>query len=138
MRSIKLTLPPKDINKFRRIALSTDNEVIAFLVGSTRQNKDGSIGSVRVDALVYPEQDATETCVDFDIRHLPDNFLGTIHSHPNCDSPHLSRTDVQSAARVGEVVYGVFTWAKFKNRKRRATSLDFYSGSPNIQVMYSG
>jgi len=61
----------------------------------------------------------------------PRVILGSIHSHPNTPWIGLSKEDLAAAEYYGEVVFGVLTWWKPSDRKKRETELDFYcEGKP--------
>ena len=126
-------MPKAAIAKFKQRALRTENEILAALVGTvTRENE--RVTRVQVEDLYYPLLIASsaEECnwslsdlAKHQIRIYPKAIIGSIHSHPNTETIHISPDDLKSAAELQEIVFGVLTWWKPEGQ-RRETSLDFY------------
>lgn len=105
-----------------------------FLVGHNEPNH------VEIVDFVYPAQTALPNAVEWvpqdlvklQAEILPLEIIGTLHSHPGYE-PHLSKEDIETAERWGEVVFGVFSWWYPKpGARRRRCSLDFYCGPSPI------
>jgi proteasome lid subunit RPN8/RPN11 len=128
---------PDALESFRRKALrNPDREILGVLVGKVR-------GKVRITDIVYPTQSARETEDHFCVDYYPEEFdkipgaIGTIHSHPSTQ-PILSKEDMVTQGRDGDVVFAVYSFWQKEGGKRRSTSLDFYCGSPGVVVTTSG
>ena len=127
------------MQKFRSRALRTSNEILGALVGTITREND-IITRVLVEDIFYPRLDEStpENCAwnlldlaKHQIRVQPKVILGSIHSHPYVDYVGLSREDLECADHYGEIVFGVFTYWKAKDKRNRETSLDFYcQGKP--------
>lgn len=135
---MRLILPKQAIANFKKRALATEDEVLAFLVGSITKEND-VITKIVVKDLVYPKVDATPDGVTWDMNDMirlqvqvqPDMILGTVHSHPD-ESPHISKADIETAEANGELVSGIFSYWKVDQRRR--TSLDFYYGAKILRA----
>ncbi len=102
-------------------------------MGSITKEND-RITKITVVDLKYPKiEGADGYYVTWDINDMiriqveaqPNQILGTIHSHPN-DEPHISKADIETAEKYGEVVSGIFSY--WGSGRRRRTSLDLYYG----------
>lgn len=132
----KIVLPQKQIAAFKRRALATKDELLVALIGV--QTRD----EIVVEEIYYPQQTVRtpNECnwrltdiVHLQMQVLPRQILGSLHSHPEC-APHVSKEDIESACALGEIVFGVFSYWREPNSKRRRTSLDFYVGARRIDV----
>lgn len=109
--------------------------MLVALVGRA-ERKGLRLSKIVVEDLIYvPLRTQTPEACAWDVEALyrmtqelkyPQQFLGSLHSHPECDSIHLSRSDVSSADYLDELVSGVFTWFKPPQGVRKVTSLDWY------------
>lgn len=128
----KLILPKAALATFKKKALASSDEILAFLVGSITKEND-TITRITVREIVYPTIEAGANYVTYDVNDLirvqvqvhPDHVLGTLHSHPD-EEPHISKEDVVTAEKTGELVSGIFSYWKAGSRRR--TSFDFYYG----------
>lgn len=136
----ELVIAKGPIAAFRRKALRTDNEVLAACVG-TVSRQGNHVTKVVIEDLAYPMQaTATPDQCAWDLLRLaelqiavqPKQIVGSLHSHPNEEVIHRSAEDVESAFTLGEVIYGIFTWAKVKGGKRRRTDLSWYWGQTKL------
>jgi len=131
--SPKLALPKTALAVFKKRALATEDEILAFLVGSITREND-QITKITVRDLVYPDIEAAGNYVTWDMNDLirvsvsvqPDQVIGTIHSHPD-EEPHISKADIETGQKNGELVMGIFSYWKAGSRRR--TSFDFYYGA---------
>lgn len=129
----KLILPKSGLTLFKKRALATQNEILAFLVGSiTKENE--KIVKITVKDIVYPDIESAGNYVTWNMNDLirvsvsvqPDQVIGTLHSHPD-DEPHISKADIETGQKSGELVSGIFSY--WKAGRRRRTSFDFYYGA---------
>lgn len=129
----KLTLPKAALATFKKRALASPDEILAFLVGSITKEND-TITRIVVRDLVYPDIESAGNYVTWDMNDLirvsvqvqPDQVIGTIHSHPDME-PHISKEDIETGQKNGELVMGIFSY--WKPGTRRKTSFDFYYGA---------
>jgi len=129
----RLILPKAAIAGFKRRALTSQDEILAFLVGSITREND-TITKIVVKDLVYPDVQAASGYVTWDLNDMikiqvqvqPDQILGTLHSHPD-EEPHISKADVETAVKYGELVSGIFSYWRVGSRRR--TSFDWYHGA---------
>jgi len=130
----KLSLPKAALATFKKKALATEDEILAFLVGSITKEND-QITKITVRDIVYPNlEEYGANYVTYDVHDLirvqlqfqPDQVIGTLHSHPD-EEPHISKEDIITAERSGELVSGIFSYWKAGSRRR--TSFDFYYGA---------
>lgn len=129
-----LTLPKTALATFKKKALASPDEILAFLVGSITKEND-VITKIKVHDIVYPNiEEYGANYVTYDVNDLirvqlqvqPDQVIGTIHSHPD-EEPHISKEDIITAEKTGELVMGIFSY--WKTGARRRTSFDFYYGA---------
>ena len=124
-KCIYLQYHPKIIAGFRRKALATPNEILAWLVGECWV-EDG-LTRVRIDELVYPEL-ATSTpdeCEPVDIPH-PKGYLGSIHSHPEVPWIGQSLADHHGSILENEKLYGIYSYYTAEGH-RRCSRLEWYA-----------
>jgi len=129
-----LILPKAALATFKKKALASSDEILAFLVGSITKEND-AITKITVKEIVYPTiEDYGANYVTYDVNDLirvqiqvqPDQVIGTLHSHPD-EEPHISKEDIITAEKSGELVMGIFSYWKAGSRRR--TSFDFYYGA---------
>jgi proteasome lid subunit RPN8/RPN11 len=129
----RLVLPKAALAGFKKRALATEDEILAFLVGSITKEND-TITKITVRDIVYPDIEAAGNYVTWDMNDLirvsvqvqPDQVIGTIHSHPD-EEPHISKADIETGQKNGELVSGIFSYWRVNSRRR--TSFDFYYGA---------
>lgn len=132
----RLILPKMAIQNFKRRCLASEDEILAFLIGSVTKEND-VVTKIVIADLAYPDikpEDASGDFVTWDVNDMvkiaakvqPLQILGTVHSHPN-EEPHISKADIVTAQKYGELVSGIFSYWKVNSRRR--TSLDFYYGA---------
>lgn len=133
-----MILPRTAIQGFKRRALTSPDEILAFLVGSITKEND-TITKITIKDIIYPDIESDSGYVSWDLNDMikiqvqvqPDQVLGTIHSHPD-EEPHISKADIETAEKYGELVSGIFSYWKAGSRRR--TSLDFYYGAKLLRV----
>ena len=133
-----LTIPASLIKTFKKKAMASNKELLVFLVGKVIKENE-QITEVVVEEAIYPPQRSSNRSVEdlwsvndvvrLQVKILPLQIVGTIHSHPNCE-PHLSKADIEGAAKIGEAIFGVLSW--WKNGARRRSDLTFYSGAKTV------
>lgn len=131
-KTIFLHVPPRLLYGFRRKALATDKEILAWLIGEGY--REGKKTTIELTDLYYPALAVqTEVEVNAVPQTKPIGWLGTLHSHPQC-ATHLSPADVNGAVMDGELIFGIFTYYKYQDRKKRATSMDWYAPGKVVVV----
>lgn len=131
-----MILPKTAIQAFKRKCLANEDEIVAFLVGSIIKEND-VVTKIVIADLVYPDimpDDSSGDYVTWDVNDMvkiaakvqPLQILGTVHSHPD-EEPHISKADIETAEKYGELISGIFSYWKAGSRRR--TSLDFYYGA---------
>jgi len=109
----KIRLKKADLAYFRRLALDSEKEIEAYLLGS-----EPSTNSFKVDEFLYPKEYAIQktNCAqwsDDDVdeankraKQLNKKIIGSIHSHPSYH-PIMSPTDYKEHKKVGHRVLGI-------------------------------
>jgi proteasome lid subunit RPN8/RPN11 len=124
---------PVVITGFRRKALATNNEILAYLLGTTWKNDDGIL-CVEVEELYYPElivqNETTVQAVGGRIK----NCVGSIHSHPNVEAIGPSMEDHHSAILDNEIVWGVYYFSPPRKSGRRQTALQWLAPGKVVMV----
>jgi proteasome lid subunit RPN8/RPN11 len=128
----RIVVDKKEEAKFRRRAMrSYPLEHIEALWGQVRGDILYICAFIRMDieratvkTLYYDEQE-----MDFheeDAREAGLHFLGTIHTHPNCDDTRFGDTDLENAQETQETVMGICAVTKNKRTGRKATDIAYW------------
>jgi proteasome lid subunit RPN8/RPN11 len=130
----RIVVDKKEEAKFRRRAMrSYPLEHIEALWGQIRGDILYICAFVRVDvetatknALYYDEQE-----MDFheeDAREAGLHFLGTIHTHPDCEDTRFGDTDLENAQETQEIVMGIAAIRTIGEgkKKRKRCAVDYW------------
>jgi proteasome lid subunit RPN8/RPN11 len=122
----RIVVDKKEEAKFRRRALRRfPLEYIEALWGQIRGDILYICAFVRMEvdkatikSLYYDEQE-----LDFHVEDAKEaglQFLGTIHSHPNCEDTRFGDTDLENVQDSGEIVMGIAAIQRIgEGRKKR-------------------
>jgi hypothetical protein len=131
-KSIMLTYPERGLTGFKRRALATKNEILAFMVGDVRWTKTGVLYT-KVNEFYYPELHISTPYHVVSKEEPPAGCIGTIHSHPDHNAVGPSPDDIRGAVMDEEYVYGIYTWWA-RGRKRRMTYMNWYAPEKLVAV----
>lgn len=129
-KTVFLSVEQKLLNKFKRRALATSNEIYAYILGDVYR-KHGAM-CIKILDLHYPEVIATEDKVT-PVENHPD-AIGSIHSHPNVEYIAQSADDFNTAIMDGEKIYGIYSFGKIPGR-RKFSSMDWYAPGRVVVVL---
>lgn len=116
---IYLNYEPRLIAGFRRAALATENEVLAYLLGKVWTTK--GVSYARIEKLYWPELIVSTPFEVWPAEGSPEGFIGSIHSHPQSTwMGGESQADHHGAILDGEKVYGIYSYNKPKEGRTQS------------------
>jgi proteasome lid subunit RPN8/RPN11 len=127
MAAYKIRLKRSDLSYFRRLALDSNKEIEAYLIGTEAENV------ATIVEFIYPKNYKTQTPnaaewsqedVDYAekrAKELNKKIIATIHTHPDFH-PIMSPTDYKESKKFGYKLLGICG----TNSKERKTSVYFW------------
>lgn len=144
----KIVVSKKEERKFiRRARKRLPNEYIEAIWGFVRGetlyicvffplNHEGKPRSLRfMDWDGREVEDNVDVIDDLDDEAKEENlsYLGTIHTHPNCEESNISENDIFSARETGDLVSGI---CAFRNGKYVRAKITYWPTLNPIKVDY--
>ena len=130
---IFLTYESPTLQGFRRRALRTKNEILAYLIGEVWNDKKGGMKCAHIYELYYPELAVSNPDEVRPSECAPRGSIGTIHSHPEIGTLGPSLDDIHSAILEGEKIYGIYSYFTREKGQRTIARTQWFS--PNRVVV---
>lgn len=133
---VRIIVTKQAISSFRKAAIAAyPNEFLRTLWGRI-QGETVQVSSLRDVSQIQTEQDVSCTIQDLMAPATgPEQYLGSLHSHPDTSDATPSQTDWDDAFDTGEHIFGVMRVSK-KADGGFTTELKWWQPAPPIQTIY--
>lgn len=135
-KTIFLTYPKRLVEDFRRRARRTKNEILAYMMGEACWKK--GFHHVVVEDFYYPKLRISNETEVTPAEGLPRGCVGTIHSHPNVETIHVTQDDIHSAIIGNEKVWGVYSYTLPTEEHRRLSAIQWFAPGKIVAVCKEG